>query len=367
MSKNKPLKVLTIVGARPQFIKSATVSRLINLERDKIIKEVIVHTGQHYDDNMSDLFFRELEIPTPLYNLNVGSGSHAQQTGAIMIGLEKIVNTETPDIVLVYGDTNSTLAGALVAAKTSCKLVHVEAGLRSYRRGMPEEVNRVVTDNLSDILFCPTITAKDNLVLEGKGDNSLVVGDVMYDSYLYYSDKLDINKVLNNFGLQRNQYLLATIHRAENTDHPKNLKSIFSALKTFLPDMDIVLPLHPRTKKVLKELHISLDGFNVIDPVSYQTMISLLSGSRIVVTDSGGLQKEAYFAKTPCVTVRDETEWVETLVHGWNRISPPSNKNDIVSSIKSALDINTKNSTYIESYGDGHASEKILNYLLERT
>jgi UDP-GlcNAc3NAcA epimerase len=364
MSKKQLMKVLTVVGARPQFIKSATLSRLINLQKNNKINEIIVHTGQHYDDNMSDLFFRELEIPKPLYNLQVGSGSHAEQTGSIMIGLEKIVNIESPDIILVYGDTNSTLAASLVSAKTSCKLAHVEAGLRSFRRGMPEEVNRVVTDCLSDILFCPTSVAKDNLTLEGKGDKAFVVGDIMYDSFLYYQNELETAKILSSFNLKNNQYFLVTIHRAENTDNPDNIKNIFSSLKTFLPNVDIVIPLHPRTKKVLKELNVSLDGFNVINPVSYQSMISLLSGSRVVITDSGGLQKEAYFSKTPCVTVRDETEWVETLDYGWNRISPPSNKNDIISSIKSALEIDVHNTTYYEHYGDGKAAEKIISQLL---
>lgn len=358
------MKILTVVGARPQFIKSATLSRLINLDKNNNINEIIVHTGQHYDDNMSDLFFRELEIPKPKYNLQIGSGSHAQQTGQIMIGLEEIVNIESPDIILVYGDTNSTLAASLVSAKTSCKLVHVEAGLRSFRRGMPEEVNRIVTDCLSDILFCPTIIAKDNLTIEGKEDKAFVVGDIMYDSFLYYLNKLEINNVLSSFNLKDQQYFLVTVHRAENTDNPNNIKNIFSVLKTFLSNVDIVLPLHPRTKKVLKELNISLDGFNVIDPVSYQTMISLLSGSRLVITDSGGLQKEAYFSKTLCVTLRDETEWIETLDNGWNRIASPGLKSDIILKIKSALKVDVHNLRYSENYGDGNAAKKIISHLL---
>ena len=358
------MNVLTVVGARPQFIKSATLSRLINSDKNNNINEIIVHTGQHYDDNMSDLFFRELEIPKPKYNLQIGSGSHAQQTGQIMIGLEEIVNIESPDIILVYGDTNSTLAASLVSAKTSCKLVHVEAGLRSFRRGMPEEVNRIVTDCLSDILFCPTIIAKDNLTLEGKEDKAFFVGDIMYDSFLYYLNKLEINNALSSFNLKDQQYFLVTVHRAENTDNPNNIKNIFSALKTFLSNVDIVLPLHPRTKKVLKQLNISLEGFNVIDPVSYQTMISLLSGSRLVITDSGGLQKEAYFSKTLCVTVRDETEWIETLDNGWNRISSPTSKGEIILKIKSALKVDVHNLKYSENYGDGKAAEKIISHLL---
>lgn len=363
MSKNHSMKVLTVVGARPQFIKSATLSRLIKLDKNKNINEIIVHTGQHYDDNMSELFFRELGIPKPLYNLQVGSGTHAKQTGAIMTGLEEIIDIEEPDIILVYGDTNSTLAASLVAAKTSCKLAHVEAGLRSFRKGMPEEVNRVVTDCLSDILFCPTPAAKENLKIEGKGGKAFVVGDVMYDSFLYYQNKLEKNKILASFDLNNKHFFLVTIHRAENTDNPGNIKNIFSALKTFLSNVDILVPLHPRTKKVLKELNVSLDGFNVINPVSYQTMISLILGSRIVITDSGGLQKEAYFSKTPCVTVRDETEWLETLEYGWNRLSPPINENNIISSIKSALEVDVHNTSYDENYGDGKAAEKIIGQL----
>ena len=356
-------KILTVIGARPQFIKSATVSRLIALEKNSDINEIIAHTGQHYDDNMSDLFFRELAIPKPSYNLNVGSGSHAKQTGDIMLGLEKIVEIESPDLILVYGDTNTTLAGALVAAKSNCYLAHVEAGLRSYRKGMPEEVNRVVTDSLSDLLFCPTISAKNNLISEGKGDNALLVGDVMHDSFLHFSKELDPNKVLQSFGLEANNFMLSTIHRAENTDDINILKNIISSLRVFLSEIKILLPLHPRTKKVIQENKISLEGFHIIEPISYKTMISFLIGSKLVVTDSGGLQKEAYFARTPCVTVRDETEWLETLSNGWNRLAPPSNSDCIISSIRDALNIDVNKTDYVEFYGDGHASEKIVAYL----
>ena len=366
MSKSNALKILTVIGARPQFVKSSTVSRVLNSKKFDDIEEVVVHTGQHYDDNMSGLFFRELGIPTPLYNLNVGSGSHAQQTGLIMTKLESVVEVESPDLILVYGDTNSTLAGALVAAKKPCKLAHVEAGLRSFRKGMPEEVNRVVTDSISDILFCPTATAINNLVLEGRGDNALLVGDVMYDSYVYYSNKMNSDEVLSGFGLQHDNYLLATIHRAENTDNPKYLYNIFSSLQSISTDMRIVLPLHPRTKKMVEKLAISLNGISIIDPVSYQTMISLLNGASLVITDSGGLQKEAYFARVPCVTIRDETEWVETLENGWNRLVSPNNKDNIVASLKSTLHMDIANSPYLENYGTGDAAQQIIDSILER-
>ena len=231
---------------------------------------------------------------------------------------------------------------------------------------MPEEVNRVVTDSLSDILFCPTATAMNNLASEGRGDNALLVGDVMYDSYVYYSNKINSDEVLSGFGLQLDNYLLATIHRAENTDNSRYLYNIFSSLQSISTDMHIVLPLHPRTKKMVEKLSIPLNGINIIDPVSYQTMISLLNGARLVITDSGGLQKEAYFAKVPCITLRDETEWVETLENGWNRLVSPNSKDNIIASLKSTLHMDIANSPYVENYGTGDAAQQIIDSLLER-
>ena len=365
MSKSNNLKILTIIGARPQFIKSSVVSRVLNSKKYKDINEVVVHTGQHYDDRMSGLFFRELGISLPSYNLNVGSGSHAQQTSVMMTKLESVVEDENPDLILVYGDTNSTLAGALVAAKKPCKLAHVEAGLRSFRKDMPEEVNRVVTDSLSDLLFCPTTTAINNLVKEGRGEKAILVGDVMYDSYLYFTNKVNSYETLNDFKLPHGKYILATIHRAENTDNPTYLNNIFSSLKNISTDTHIILPLHPRTKKMVEKLNISLEGIDIIEPVSYKTMISLLSGACLVITDSGGLQKEAYFAKVPCITIRDETEWIETLENGWNRLVSPNTKDNIIASIIQVLQMNFSNSPYIENYGTGNASQKIIDSILE--
>jgi UDP-GlcNAc3NAcA epimerase len=364
MPKNLNLKILTIVGARPQFIKSSTISRLLNLKKYKGIQEVIVHTGQHYDDYMSGMFFRELEIPAPNYNLHVGSGSHAQQTSLMMTKLESVVKDEKPDLILVYGDTNSTLAGTLVAAKTPCKLAHVEAGLRSFRKDLPEEVNRVVTDSLSDFAFCPTSTAINNLVKEGRGEKAILVGDVMYDSFLFFTNKLNSYKTLNDFGLLRDKYILATIHRAENTDNPTYLNNIFSSLKNISTNTHIILPLHPRTKKMVEKFNISLEGIDIIDPVSYKTMISLLSNASLVITDSGGLQKESYFAKVPCITIRDETEWIETLENGWNRLVPPNDCNTIKNTIERLLQLDFTDKTYLESYGNGNAASKILDTLI---
>ena len=365
MPKNIDLKILTIVGARPQFIKSATISRILNTKKYDGIEEVIVHTGQHYDDHMSGIFFRELEIPEPNYNLLVGSGSHSLQTGLMLNELEKVVESENPDLILVYGDTNSTLAGSLVAAKKPCKLAHVEAGLRSFRKGMAEEVNRVVADSLSDILFCPTKVAKNNLENEGKGDKAFLVGDVMYDSYIYYSKQVDYLKDFKGIDLIESKFILATIHRAENTDNLETLSNIFTSFKMISKDIRIILPLHPRTKKMVKKLGISLEGIDIIDPISYKTMISFLKTASLVITDSGGLQKEAYFAKVPCVTLRDETEWVETLDNGWNRLLSPNNKEGIALTVMALLKMNFSNTIYSENYGNGNAAQKIINGILE--
>jgi UDP-GlcNAc3NAcA epimerase len=365
MSKSNLIKILTIVGARPQFIKAAAVSRLIKNNFSDKISEIIVHTGQHYDNNMSESFFQELDIPIPKYNLNVGSGTHGHQVGLIMVGVEKVIKSESPDLILVYGDTNSTIAGALVASKTPCFLAHVEAGLRSYRRGMPEEVNRVVTDRLTDLFFCPTVTAQKNLMSEGVDKNIIVSGDVMYDNFLFYRKEINHDLIMRDLCLQRRRYLLVTIHRSENTDNIEKLTSILSALSTLSLEVDIILPLHPRTKKIINDKNLSLKGVRVIDPVSYFTIISLVINASVVLTDSGGLQKEAYFSKTPCVTLRDETEWIETLEYNWNRLVSVSNESEIVDTVKKALTMNLSTTPYYYYYGEGDASKKIIRSILK--
>ncbi len=359
------MKILTIIGARPQFIKAATVSRLLHGNKYSEIDEIIVHTGQHYDHNMSQSFFNELNMPAPDYNLEVGSGTHGQQTGAIMSSLEKVVELENPDWMLVYGDTNSTLAAALVAAKKPCRLAHVEAGLRSYRRGMPEEVNRIVTDRLSDLLFCPTILAKKNLIIEGRNDNVLVTGDVMYDSFLYYNKEINHASVMHKYNLLSSKYLLVTIHRAENTDDKRKLSIILDALRYISKKVKVVLPLHPRTRKMVEQFSISLDGITVIEPVPYLTMIAFLSNAKAVVTDSGGLQKEAYFAKIPCLTIRDETEWVETLESEWNQLVSLNDESDIIENLDRVLNLDYSNLQYHNHYGLGNAAKIIVDTIMD--
>jgi UDP-GlcNAc3NAcA epimerase len=311
------MKVASIVGARPQFIKCAPVSR----ELRKVATEVLIHTGQHYDDNMSAVFFHDLDIPQPDYNLGVGSAPQGAQTGEMLKRIEAVLSEERPDYVLVYGDTNSTLAGALAAAKLHLPVAHVEAGLRSFNRGMPEEINRVVTDHLSMLLFCPTKTAVDNLAREGITKGVHLVGDVMYDALC---DNIEIaertSKILEQLELDPREYLLATVHRAENTDQTKNLHNIVSAFVALAESgQRIVFAVHPRTRKRLD----TSDGkghpnLRLIDPVSYLDMLILEKHARVILTDSGGVQKEAFWFRTPCVTLRDETEWVETVESGWN-------------------------------------------------
>ena len=359
------MKILTVIGARPQFIKAATVSRILCHDKYSQIDEIMVHTGQHYDHNMSKSFFNELSIQTPRYNLGVGSGTHGQQTGLIMSRLEEIMDIEDPDCVLVYGDTNSTLAAALVAAKKPCKLSHVESGLRSYRSGMPEEVNRVVTDRLSYLLFCPTILAQKNLLNEGCDNNLVVTGDVMYDSFSYYNNTINHDAILCKYNLLKNNYLIVTIHRAENTDDKKILNNIISAIRNISKKIKVIFPMHPRTKKMIEKFSISIDGIKVVSPVSYLTMISLISNTKILVTDSGGMQKEAYFAKKPCLTIRDETEWIETLDHGWNQLVSAHDKFNIVNYLNKALDDDISSFKYKHHYGLGNAANIIADTLIE--
>ena len=311
------MKVVTVVGARPQFVKVAPVSRILRRRHT----EVLVHTGQHWDENMSAVFFEELGIPAPDLNLEAGGGSHAEQTGAMLVGLEACLQRERPDWVLVYGDTNSTLAGALAAAKLHLPVAHVEAGLRSFNRRMPEEINRVVADRLSALLFCPSRTAVDNLAAEGIRDGVHLVGDVMAEA-LAFARQASINRsdVLARLGLAERGYVLATVHRAENTDDPTRLAAIWRAL-TELGET-VAFPVHPRTRQKLDGIadRAAADNVRCVEPLGYLDMVRLSLSARLILTDSGGLQKEAYWLGVPCLTLRDETEWVETVEAGWNRV-----------------------------------------------
>jgi UDP-N-acetylglucosamine 2-epimerase len=311
------MKVVTVVGARPQFIKSAPVSR----ELRKVATEVLVHTGQHYDDNMSEVFFRDLELPEPDYNLGVGSGPHGVQTGEMLKRIEEVLVKEQPDYVVVYGDTNSTLAGALAAAKLHISVAHVEAGLRSFNRQMPEEINRLVTDHVSTLLFCPTKTAINNLASEGITKGVHLVGDVMYDALCHNIQIAERRStILEHLKLRPKEYLLATVHRAENTDQPENLNNIVNAFVELTKSgQTVVFPVHPRTRNRLDTFGMN-DHSNLlmIDPISYLDMLILEKHARVILTDSGGVQKEAYWLQVPCVTLRNETEWVETVERGWN-------------------------------------------------
>lgn len=349
------MKIVTIVGARPQFIKAAPVSRLLR----KHHTEVLIHTGQHYDNNLSEIFFNELAIPSPDYNLGVGSGPHGEQTGAMLTGLEKILIEENPDWSLIYGDTNSTLAGALASAKLHIPVAHVEAGLRSFNKRMPEEINRVVTDHLSDLLFCPSDVAVSNLAAEGLTKGVHNVGDVMADA-LFYAQKRAIEKstILTRMDLSEKGYLLATVHRAENTDDPQRLENIIRALSN--AGEKVVFPIHPRTRDALNSINHFQPSPNIqlTDPVSYLDMIQLESGARMILTDSGGIQKEAYWLGVPCITLRDETEWVETMQADWNRLAG-TNPELIFELIKTF----SPPSAHPPLYGDGNAAARCVALL----
>lgn len=310
------MKLLTVIGARPQFIKAATVSRVIAEQNN--VHEIIVHTGQHYDKNMSDIFFEELSIPKPNYHLGIGGGSHGQMTGRQLEAIEEILLQEKPDMLLVYGDTNSTLAGALAAVKLHIPVAHVEAGLRSFNRRMPEEINRVLTDHSADLLFAPTQAAMTNLAIEGISTSKVhVVGDVMYDAALFYRSHSCQPDWYTSLPLSDGDFVLATIHRAENTDDPLRLESIFEGLSR--SELPVILPLHPRTRARLKEYGIKpASHLHLVDPVGYLEMVWLEAHCTLVATDSGGVQKEAYFHGKPCVTLRDETEWRELVEIGAN-------------------------------------------------
>jgi len=357
------MKVLTVVGARPQFIKAAVVSRTIpafnaRSRRDRQIQEVMVHTGQHYDDNMSAIFFQELTMPEPAHHLGVGSGPHGQQTGRMLERLEPVIEQERPDLVLVYGDTNSTLAGSLAASKLRIPAAHVEAGLRSYNRAMPEEINRVITDHLSALLFCPTARAVKNLSCEGIVTGVHQVGDVMHDSLLYNLARADRRVgVLAELGLRPGQYGVATIHRAETTDRPETVAGILSALGRL--GLPVVVPLHPRSRAVLDAAGIARvpDSVRLMPPVSYHQMLMLERHARLILTDSGGVQKEAFLLGVPCITLRNETEWVETVELGWNRLAG-TNPDAIVMAAHGALE--EVRSERGSPYGSGHAADAIL-------
>ena len=322
------MKIFTVIGARPQFIKAAAVSNKLRENH----QEILIHTGQHYDNNMSDIFFEELEIPKPNYNLNIGSGNHGYQTGKMLEELEKIYLSESPDIVLVYGDTNSTLAAALAASKLLIPIAHIEAGLRSFNMNMPEEQNRVLTDHISKYLFAPTETAIKNLKNENIINNVYNTGDVMFDAIKLFKEKaLKTSSVLKDNNIIPNEYILSTIHRAENTNSINKLKNIIDALNEY--NKSIVLPLHPRTLKFIKDYGLKINtNIKIINPVGYLDMINLENNAKKIVTDSGGVQKEAYFLQKPCITMRDETEWLETVENGWN-IIVGSNKDKILDAI----------------------------------
>jgi UDP-GlcNAc3NAcA epimerase len=391
------MKVVSVVGARPQFIKAAVVSRALRAVEG--LREVLVHTGQHYDDNMSRIFFEELEIPQPDYNLGIGGGTHGQNTGRMLEAVEAVLLKEKPDAVLVYGDTDSTLAGALAAVKLHIPVAHVEAGLkcprfgfatwgakvraveglfwgphrgeshggalRSFNRRMPEEINRVLTDHASDILFAPTEMAVKNLLREGIPEERVhLVGDVMYDAALLYGEKAERHSdVLTRLGLSPKGYVLATIHRADNTDSPERLRVILEALAEVNRWVPVVFPVHPRTRERIKRfgLDSALEVLVVTDPVVYLDMIKLEKNAQLIVTDSGGVQKEAFFYRVPCVTLREETEWVELVSAGWNTLCPPLDKAQVTQTILESLG---RVGVHLFAYGDGRAGSIIAAVLV---
>lgn len=360
--KGIAMKICTIVGARPQFIKAAMVSRAI--ESAPNIKEVIIHTGQHYDTNMSAQFFEELNIPKPSHHLNIGSAPHGKQTGQMLAAIEDVLIEEKPDWVLVYGDTNSTLAGALAAAKLHIPVAHVEAGLRSFNRKMPEEINRVTTDHLSTLLFAPTERSCQQLIKEGIATEQVFnVGDVMYDAVLYYNEYNATRKTLvEKLNLKPQSYCLATIHRAENTDCEQRLKNIYDAFMELSRSVQIILPLHPRTRAAFDKLQLS-NAFEknvmIIEPVGYLDMLALEKNANCIITDSGGVQKEAYFNQVPCVTLRDETEWVELVEAGWNCLCSPEQPFSLVGFIKNQISSTNAHTLY----GDGNVAQTIIKKL----
>jgi len=373
------MKIVTVVGVRPQFIKAAAVSRAIQAHNQKrpsyVIQEILIHTGQHYDYLMDGVFFEELKLGKPDYHLGVGSASHGRQTGMMLERIEAVLEKEKPRLVMVYGDTNSTLAGALAASKLHIPIAHVEAGLRSYNRNMPEEINRLLTDHLSTFLFCPTFQAVRNLRKEGLRDGNFQVvknvGDVMYDSILFYSKIAeqkstilqDLNLLNPHSPFRIPQYYLATLHRAENTDDPKRLRSILKALNKIGKEIPVIFPLHPRTKKRMEVCHLPRvnKGIKLTEPVSYLDMLILEKNAKVILTDSGGVQKEAYWFKVPCVTLREETEWVETVKSGWNVLVGLEERR-IVKEVFFAQSL--KRSGRVKNlFGDGRAASHIIHLI----
>jgi UDP-GlcNAc3NAcA epimerase len=354
------MKILTIVGARPQFVKAAALSR--EIRKNSQLQEIIVHTGQHFDTNMSDIFFEEMDIPKPNYNLNINGLSHGAMTGQMLEGIEKIILSEKPDTVLAYGDTNSTLAGALAAKKLHVKVAHVEAGLRSFNMKMPEEINRILTDRISDWLFCPTDTAVSNLIAEGLNPSNIYqCGDVMEDAALYYAAMAEQKStILQTLSLQDQPFVLATLHRAENTDNPTRLKQITEAINTIHRHTKVVIPLHPRTRNKLAELNLNLDCIT-IDPIGYFDMLSLLTHCSLVITDSGGLQKEAFFFRKHCLTTRTETEWVELVTNGYNTLTDSDTETIIA---RAQQKLNEAYPDAMNLYGNGKACERICQVIL---
>ena len=352
-------KVVSIVGARPQFVKAAVVSKAL---ASAGVSDVLVHTGQHYDFEMSALFFDELGLPEPEYNLGIGSGLHGVQTGRMIEGIESILMNVSPEMVLTYGDTNSTLAGALAATKLHIPVAHVEAGLRSFNRQMPEEINRVLTDHIADVLFAPTAIAVQNLENEGIPAQRIIrTGDVMHDAALQFSARAEsVSLVLQRLKLQSGRYILATLHRGENTDNPSRLRAILEGLADLAQQMPVVLPLHPRTRKAIERAQIhaaALQSILVLEPVGYLDMTMLEKHARLIATDSGGVQKEAYFYRVPCVTLRSETEWLETLEGGCNQIVFPASSEAVAMGIRESL---SRQPHFLRDvYGDGHSAVHI--------
>lgn len=359
------MRIVTVIGARPQFIKAAAVTR--QLRQHAEVEEILVHTGQHYDPLMSEVFFEELAIPEPHFNLSIGSNTHGAQTGKMLESIEQVLLDVRPDWVLVYGDTNSTLAGALAAAKLHIPIAHVEAGLRSHNRQMPEELNRVLTDHMSNLLFAPTSIAFRNLQAEGiYSERIRVVGDVMFDALSFYEGRAETSSVvLETLGLMSKRYILSTIHRAENTDDPARLIEIFAALTKLAESAVVVMPLHPRTRSRLLEYKIDTRHVHLTDPVGYLDMVILEKHAKIILTDSGGVQKEAYFHKVPCITLRDETEWRELVDAGWNHLLRIEDLSRLGTLIEFALgNIPTVTEAF---YGAGDASDRIVSELLTHT
>lgn len=356
--------LVTIVGARPQFIKAAVVSRA--LRSGSRMTEVLVHTGQHYDRNMSDVFFRELALPEPDYHLGVGSGSHAVMTARMLEAIEQVLVRERPRAVLVYGDTNSTLAGALAASKLGISVAHVEAGMRSFNRAMAEEVNRVLTDHCADLLLAPTVRAVENLRREGIAEDRIkLVGDVMYDAALSYRERaLRESRHPACLGLAPKAYLLATVHRAENTDHPRRLEAIILGLARVATELPVVMPLHPRTRKMLAGTpggRAAAERLRIIDPVGYLDMIALENNARVIATDSGGVQREAFFYRVPCVTLRTETEWTELTELGWNTLVDPTDPDAVAAGVRAAT--GRAGDADAQPFGDGDAGPRVVRAL----